>query len=463
MNTLNTDSLFEPGRSIPVAGEYDLCVVGGSCTGVFAAVRAARLGLRVAVLEQNTILGGMATAAQVNEWHSVTDVFHEQPIIGGLTMELIERLKLRDVVRELPKKQRTQFRFNPAEMAYELDLLAHENRVQVYLGARFAAPVVEIINAKRRVTAVFIEDKSGRRAIRARYFIDASGDGDLVRRAQFKVEKGHALQPVNLQAMVYGLEDLLRTHSGRDIWESVQPLLKEYDYPAANGSPWFFECPGAPALTNIFGPRHHGVDASNADELSEAYRRGRHFQQALLAMLRRTYNVQPVVVAWPHALGVRETWHACCQHRLTGEELLRGESFPDAIANGTYPVDIHHPDGTRLTYLDGRAETVFKDGRREWSRWRAEEESPRCYHIPYRSLVPLDSENVLVAGRIYDADREAFGATRVMVNMNQTGEAAGAAAALASVAGTSVDAVDPMRLREALAQGGSIVLEPCRV
>lgn len=443
---------------MPVAGEYDLCVVGGSCTGVFAAVRAARLGLRVAVIERNVILGGTATAAQVNEWHSIEDVFRERQVIGGLTLEVIERLKKRGVARELPKKQRAQFRFNPAEMAYELDNLAHEHRVRVYLEARFAAPMVEIVDGRRRVSAIFIEDKSGRRAIRARYFIDASGDGDLVRRAGFRVEKGNNLQPVNLQALVYGLEELLHSTSIGDIWKELQPLLKEHGYPEENSNPWYFECPGAPALTNIFGPRCNGVDASNADELSEAFRKGRHYQQVLLTMLKRLYNVQPVVVAWPHALGVRETWHACCEHRLTGEELLRGECFPDAIANGTYPVDIHHHDGTHLQYLDGRAEVVFKDGRVEWSRWRAEEESPRCYHIPYRSLQPLESDNVLVAGRVYDADREAFGATRVMVNMNQTGEAAGVAIALAATDRVSVGAVNAARLRETLAQGGSIVI-----
>lgn len=59
--------LHEPDRTIPVCHKADLCIVGGSCIGVFAA----RLGLSVALIEQNTLFGGMATVAQVNEWHSV--------------------------------------------------------------------------------------------------------------------------------------------------------------------------------------------------------------------------------------------------------------------------------------------------------------------------------------------------------------------------------------------------------
>jgi hypothetical protein len=78
--------------------------------------------------------------------------------------------------------------------------------------------------------------------------------------------------------------------------------------------------------------------------------------------------------------------------------------------------------------------------------------------VPYRSLVPRDAENVLVAGRVLDADREAFGGVRVMVNMNQTGEAAGVAAALAVKHGWDVAGVDVQALRRELANGGSIFI-----
>ena len=63
--------LHEPARDVPVAWEGDLCVLGGSCTGVFAAVAAARRGLKVALVEMNGFFGGVATAGLVNIWHSV--------------------------------------------------------------------------------------------------------------------------------------------------------------------------------------------------------------------------------------------------------------------------------------------------------------------------------------------------------------------------------------------------------
>jgi hypothetical protein len=98
---------------------------------------------------------------------------------------------------------------------------------------------------------------------------------------------------------------------------------------------------------------------------------------------------------------------------------------------------------------------------REKGRWRPplpEGQDPRFYQIPYRCLVPRGAANVLVAGRLIDADRGAYGAIRVMVNCNQTGEAAGAAAAIALRDDIPVADVPPADLRQTLRRGGAIVL-----
>jgi len=88
-------TIHQPARDIPVCHECDLCVVGGSCTGVFAAVRAARFGARVAIVERQHCFGGVATCGLVNVWHRLRDTENRRRIIGGLTEEVIERLQRR--------------------------------------------------------------------------------------------------------------------------------------------------------------------------------------------------------------------------------------------------------------------------------------------------------------------------------------------------------------------------------
>jgi hypothetical protein len=250
-------------------------------------------------------------------------------------------------------------------------------------------------------------------------------------------------------------------------WPAVRHHIAAYDYPAANAAPWLFPYPVADAgvggrLRNVFGPRLQGIDGTDADQVTETLMEGRRLHRALTEMARRELSLSAAVVAWPHALGVRETRHAECLYTLSGSDLLNGTHFPDAIANGTYPVDIHSPEGTLLRFLDGAEEVIAPDGSRRRRRWReSDAPSTPCYHIPYRSLVPRGAVNLLVAGRILDADREAFGGVRVMVNMNQTGEAAGVAAALAMQSAgrgnPDVSAVCPHALRTALAAGGSLI------
>jgi hypothetical protein len=418
-------------------------------------VRAARLGISVALIEQNILLGGMATAAQVNEWHSLHDISGRTQIIGGLTAEVLDRLHNRGVVCEGTHRHCGKFSyFNSAEMAMELDLLIRENRIRVFLKASCVAAVRE----GNKVTATIIEDKSGRRAIRSRMFIDASGDGDLLRRAGFTAWKNEILQPVNSQMLAAGLGRIIEA-TGKGIWEQVRHRMGDFDYPKHNSAPWINGYPSPADLKNVYGPRLNGYDASDADQLTAAVLESRRCHRALLDMVRAELSTDVAAVALAHALGVRETWHARSLYRLQSADLLDGRRFPDSIARGTYPVDVHSPEGTLLRYLDGREDLIGKDGSLTTRRWREEShDPPPFYEIPFRCLVPEKAENLLVAGRLLDAEREAFGGVRVMVNMNQTGEAAGVAAWLALHQNLEPKNLDPARLRMAMAKGGSLAL-----
>jgi hypothetical protein len=212
----------------------------------------------------------------------------------------------------------------------------------------------------------------------------------------------------------------------------------------------------------VAGTRVSGADCADADDLTRAEIEGRRQVRAMCDILRRAGGDDSRVAlrGLPSYIGIRETRHACCLHSVTERELLEGERFDDAVANGTYRVDVHHSHKPGLTfrYLDGREEYVVPGEATVHTRWRDEEAGAASYQIPYRSLVPEGADNVLVAGRLVDADRGAYGAIRVMVNANQTGEAAGVATVLAAGSDGSVADIPTDGLRAALAEGGSIVL-----
>jgi hypothetical protein len=180
-------------------------VLGGSCTGVFAAVRAARMGAHVAIVERMGCFGGVATLSLVNVWHSPLDEIFERQIFAGLTVEVMDRLAKRGAVRLKEKSWHFQWAFTPAELQIELDALVSEAGVIPHLHTLFVAPHV----SEGHLQAVVIEDKSGRRAIRAGMFIDATGDGDLARRLGSRTYHNPGTQPSTTCAIIGGWQPLM--------------------------------------------------------------------------------------------------------------------------------------------------------------------------------------------------------------------------------------------------------------
>ncbi len=452
------DAVREQARDVPVAHACDICVIGGGSAGVFAAVRAARLGARVALVENNGFFGGVATAAKVNVWHSLFDTTGRTKIIGGLTEEVIGRLDKRNAVI-LTKSSGSRYAvFNTFEMMIELDELVREHaNIRPFLHARFAAA------AKKagRMTHAIIEDKSGRRAIEAAYFIDATGDGDVIDRLGLPFTKNDDLQPPTTCLFLYGL-DAVKEHNpnfslGQVVYDS------RYANALKRGFLWYAEAVNMPGALMVAGTRVSGADCSDADQLTRAEMEGRRQARCIRDIVHVNFKGAEAVsiVGLSSYIGVRETRHALCLHRLTEKEVLEGVRFPDAVANGSYRVDVHHSDKPGLTfrYLDGTEVYIVPGQKPVGGRWRPKQgQNPTFYQIPYRSLVPRGSKNVLVAGRLVDADRGAFGAVRVMVNGNQTGEAVGAACCLALQSSSNVADVDARRLRDTLAEGGSVVI-----
>ena len=444
--------LMEKERTIPLIGDFDLCVVGGSATGVFAAVRAARLGAKVAIVEQTNCFGGTTVNSLVANWHSLHDFRYRQKIIGGLIQETLDRLERRGAMVFKPQMRNAYF-LNPEELKIELDDLVLSHGITPFLNTFFCASHTE----GDRIRAIIVEDKSGRRAIGARYFVDASGDGDLAARSGADFELPAALQPGTYVYQTTGLPP-------REEFD-LTAMIAEHgpEFGLAPDFGWCYPNPVAPSVSEHFDTHTFGVVSCDADNLTRSEMRGRAQARAVMDLIK-SYAPQAnrvALVDLAARVGIRESRHIRCLHRVTGEELLAGTRFPDAIANGTYPPDIHDPEtgATRLRFLDGSEVSTKQGGAKTEGRWKPiQADHPLFYQVPFRSLVCRGFANLAVAGRCLDADPWAFGGLRVQVNCMQLGEAAGTAAALASRTGSSLADVDPALLRKTLAEGGSIVL-----
>ena len=414
------ETILIPAEQVKVAAEADVCVIGGSCTGVFAAVRAARLGARVILVEKQNRLGGTASCGLVSMWHSVFDATGTRQVIGGLTFEMMERLERCGGIGNFRTPAEFNIRLNSELLTLELDALVEEHpNIRLFLQTSFSRAVMR---APGEVEAVIAENNAGRFAIRAGAFIDASGDGVLCRAAGCAMRRPERFQPCGY-------------------W-------------------WGMEVPNSSCYM-LAGTRVLHYDPEEADATTRAELDSRRQLRAILEMIRNECRPNRVSLqALPSAVGIREGLHIESRARLKGEEMLAGTAFPDAIGNGTYPVDIHSDGDDSISFrrLNGEAVT-YRGGKPVCrSRWLPEGEVLPFYRFTLGSLMPEGMRNLIAAGRMLDADRDAFGAVRVMVNLNQCGEAAGVAATQALEHGADFTKTDCRRIRELLASGGSIML-----
>jgi len=427
-------TIREKEKNTPIAHFCDICIIGGSCTGVFAAVQAARLGAKVAIVENNGYFGGTATAGLVNIWHSIYSTDGSTQIINGLTYEMISRLQRKNSIITSEKNNSRNYYFNSSDMIIELDnLVTEQPGIRPFLHARF----VDILKDGPRITHAIIEDKTGRRAIKADYFIDATGDGDLIAKAEIPFTTNRTpLHPASC-AVVYGLETLRRLNPNFNIHNA----LSNSRYPESLRRSFFCDSPvpGIPGARTITGSCINSLDCTDADQLTMAEIESRHQIRTICDILQESFpgGEKISLARLPASISVRESRHASCLHTITEHELIEGIHYTDAIANSSFYAPL-----SAYEEQDSSVETKLKTG---------------YYQIPYRSLIPKDSENVIVAGRLLDVSLAVYTSLCVMINCNQMGEAAGTACVLALDSSSDISTIDTNRLRETMKKEGSII------
>lgn len=399
--------------------KYDLIVTGGGISGVAAAVSAAREGLSVLLIERSGTLGGAMAQNLVfpfmkfSLWNDGKDLLSD-----GIFTEMRKRMEaMGDASWECYK--------------FVFDDMVEEAGVTVL----FHAAVFEAERDGRKVRSVSAATKSGVLRLEADSFIDCTGDGDLMATLgcdyQLGRETDSLCQPMTTCFRV-GNVDIDRFLQDRPMLEAKYRELREageIQNPRENILVFWGLGEGIVHFNTTRVIRHNPVDAF---ELSEAEMIARRQVREMLDFLRK-YSAafqKCNLISLANQIGVRESRKLKGRHILTAEELVRNENFADTIALGNYDIDIHNPEGTG-THIHRFTNGTF-------------------YRIPYRSLLPKEYDNFLVAGRCISATHEAQAAIRIMPICACLGQAAGTAAALAKRQGCGAPEVDISALQALL-------------
>ncbi len=429
-------TVHESGRDIPVYRECDVLVVGGGPSGTAAAVAAARLGADVILLERYNHLGGLSTGGLVIWIDRMTD-WEGRRVIRGFAEELLGRLPpdaiagpgaeewgSRDAARASHWAQRTAafhgiVTWSPTIDPERLKLLSQE--IVLEQGARLAfhawaaLPLME----EGVVRGALFEGKGGRQAIRAKVVVDATGDGDLFARggAAFESDiESHDIHHSMNTAWLFGGVDMKRWIAFR----SSQP--EQFAQFMARGREELgaFERPFVSWRNDVslyMGPRQSGFSALDVDDQTEVEVRSHRLMGTHLDFYRAHapgFENAYLMLSAPQ-LGVRHS------RRLVGmKKMLR----------------VHWPTAQVFDDEIGVTPSV----------------SPKFPNIsiPYGCQVPEKLEGLIACGRHVSCDPNSHGFMREIPQCWITGQAAGAAAAIAANRDIAPRTVDIAELQSAL-------------
>lgn len=434
-------------KTLPLDDQWDVIVAGGGPAGCAAAAAAAREGARTLLVEQTQSLGGSGTTALVPAWCPFSD--REKIIYRGIAERVF--LDARKGVPHVPGTQLDWVAINPEQLKRVYDSLLEECgatvRFQTFLSA------VEC-DSQGTVTSLIVSSKSGLQGLKAKVYVDCTGDGDLAAWAGAEFQKGDAqgaLQPATHCFVLSNVDEeelksLPYLHASNP-QAAIHQILASGRYP---------EIPDDHICMNKIGPATYGfnaghlfqVDNTDPDGVSRAARDGRRlaavYQRALAEFMPSAFG-NSFLVSTGTQVGIRETRRIIGDYVLTLDDWIQRRNFEDEICRNAYFIDVHATFGAEDSKGAG-------DGEKRFEHYKPGE----SHGIPYRCLTPKGLGNVLVAGRNISVERFVHGSIRVMPVCLAMGEAAGVAAAhVAASAEPNVHRADIARLRQTLQAAGA--------
>ena len=444
---------FKLTREIPIEDNYDICVAGGGPAGSAAAICAARLGAKVLLAEGLGCLGGTGTSGLVTAFDPVAD--GEKILVGGLMREIIETLYNRGFIPTLlePSRWRQYHSWTPFD-AEGLKLLLDELTEKSGVEVRFFTRVIDadVDSQTKTVKGVILSNVEGYRYIKAKTFIDATGDAvlsDLCGAACWEAGRDTPyIMPPTLCALFAGMhwDQIPRSDiSPVGQQERIEQAVKDgfFSQPDRHVPGIFM---GMHQLAMMNAGHVFGMNAVNCKSLSEGLMKGRKLVQEYADFYRKYMGFQDFqLVTTAAMMGIRESRRVQGEYVLNYNDYTARRKFPDQIAVYSIPVDIHVYDCTDEQYKR-YYEEFYKTDRYAPGEY---------YGIPYGVLVPKGWKNLWVAGRCVSTDVKVQGSLRVQPAASMMGQAAGVAALQSIKTGKAAADIDTKVLVETLRSQGA--------
>jgi hypothetical protein len=408
-------------REIPVRWKCDVAVIGGGIAGVCAACAAAKSGASVILVERFATTGGMMTNGGVKGFCGETA---GQGEVFDTIISMLEGFDAIDSYQPYNYETGDNRQFNHGFLSVVLQEILLNRGVKLLLHTRF----VDVIMAdKGQIDTVVLRGQSGPEALRAKQFIDCTGEAEVAFLGGGKTMKGRLLDGLQLpMSLNYFVREVAEKDRGNEVPEGLfEKIKKSEDLPMT--SIWPNDPIGKEIKIKIIG-----FDSTDTESLSQAEIMARQRMIQVLDYHQRIDKKNWLLDYVSPIIGIREGRRIVGDYILTEEDVRAGKVFEDGVAVGTYYIDAHDPT------TDKRVAQIHDFNNRKVS----------PYQIPLRSLIARDFNNLWMAGRNFSADYFAMGSARVATSAAMMGQAAGIAAAIAALEDCHSRKVDSSKVQK---------------
>lgn len=447
-------------REIPIEEGYEVVVCGGGPAGTAAAICAARLGAKVLLVEATGCLGGMSTSGLVTSFGPMSD--GKRMLVGGIMREIVEKMYVQNyfapqVVPDYWEKYSHCWTpFKPEGLKLLLDKLTVESGVDVL----FFSSIIDVDAENNRVNGVIINNTEGYRYIRAKTFIDATGNAvlaDLCDAPRKQVGNGITRAMPSTLCSIYAGIDWENEMYGKEraSLDSARAEILEKIIPKAIADGHFTQpeyfMPGMNKIGTTLGIMNGGhvfdLNALRCKSLTDGMMFGRKLAVEYTEFYRKYVpgceNIEHVTTAT--LMGVRDSRRIHGEYELKVSDFMSRRQFPDQIGVYNRPLDVHPYDNSEEEYQRFKNDFT-QDGRLG---------TGECFGIPYGIIVPKGWGNLWVAGRCVSCDSKIHGSIRAMPAVAMMGQAAGTAAWQSIKTGQPANELDTSKLVETLRHAGA--------